>query len=106
MDRADTYDFLHLGLFCHGVASPGSVTAAEWRDLLDRAGVKGAFAGVSPRRYPADPGTFFEFPHALRAIPRRHPIPGCGRSQRWRSVLPLMCGDGSGPNIIGNDYRR
>ncbi|WP_204298037.1 hypothetical protein [Actinoplanes campanulatus] len=75
LDGADTYDFMHLGLFCHGVVSPGSVSAAEWRDLLGRAGVKGAFAGVSPRRYPADPGTFFEFPRALRAIPQRHPHP-------------------------------
>ncbi|GGN31655.1 hypothetical protein GCM10010109_52060 [Actinoplanes campanulatus] len=75
LDGADTYDFMHLGLFCHGVGSPGSVSAAEWRDLLGRAGVKGAFAGVSPRRYPADPGTFFEFPRALRTIPQRHPLP-------------------------------
>ncbi|MBW6437263.1 hypothetical protein KZ829_26355 [Actinoplanes hulinensis] len=74
LDGADTYDFMRLGLSCHGVESPGSVSAAEWRDLLGRASVKGAFAGVSPRRYPAGPGTSFEFPRAA-AIPQRHLLP-------------------------------
>jgi hypothetical protein len=75
LDNADLYDFVHLGLFCHGVDSVGMVTADQWRRVLDRAGVAGSFAGVSPRRYPSDPQAFFGFGRALRAIPQRHRMP-------------------------------
>jgi len=75
LDGVDPYDFLHLGLFCHGVDSVGMVTADRWRGVLDRARVAGSFAGVSLRRYPSDPQTFFGFQRALRAIPQRHPLP-------------------------------
>jgi len=47
-------------------------TADQWSALLGR---KGSFAGVSPRLYPSDPRTFFEFGHSLRALPDRHPMP-------------------------------
>jgi hypothetical protein len=75
LDGADPYDFLHLGLFCHGVESVGMATAGQWRQTLERARVSGTFAGVSPRRYPSDPQTFFGFQRALRAIPQRQPMP-------------------------------
>ena len=75
LDTVDPYDHLHLGLFCHGVDSVGMATAAQWRQVLRRARLGGAFAGVSPDRYPSDPRTFFGFPRALRAIPERHPLP-------------------------------
>jgi hypothetical protein len=75
LDSAEPYDIMHLALFCHGVDSVGMVTAAQWRQVLDRARVAGSFAGVSPRRYPSDPLTFFGFQRALRAIPQRHPLP-------------------------------
>jgi hypothetical protein len=75
LDGADAYDRLNLGLFCHGVDSVGMVTAGQWREVLDRARVDGAFAGVSPRLYPSDPRTFFGFQRALRALPERHPLP-------------------------------
>jgi len=75
LDGVDPYDMLHLGLFCHGVDSVGMVTIEHWRRVLDRARVAGWFAGVSPRRYPSDPLTFFGFQRALRAIPQRHPLP-------------------------------
>jgi len=71
----EPYAFLHLGLFCHGVESVGIATADQWRRLLARAGVAGWFAGVSPRRYPSDPRTFFGFRSALRAIPQRQTVP-------------------------------
>jgi hypothetical protein len=75
LDRADPYDFLQLALFCHGVDSVGIATAQQWRELLRRARVDGAFAGVSPDRYPSDLRTFFGFQRALRAVPHRYPIP-------------------------------
>ena len=75
LDGADPYRHIHLGLFCHGVHSAGMATADRWRAVLRRAAVDGTFAGVSPRRYPIDPRTFFEFPRALRAIPGRHRLP-------------------------------
>jgi hypothetical protein len=75
LDDAEPYDMMHLGLFCHGVDSVGMVTIEQWRHVLDRARVAGSFAGVSPRRYPSDPLTFFGFQRALRAIPQRHPLP-------------------------------
>jgi hypothetical protein len=75
LDGADPYDFMHLGLFCHGVDSVGMATAAQWRQILGRAKIDGSFAGVSPRRYPSDPRTFFGFQRALRAIPQRHAMP-------------------------------
>jgi hypothetical protein len=75
LDGTEPYDFLHLGLFCHGVESVGAATAAQWRQTVGRARISGAFAGVSPHRYPSDPRTFFGFPRALRAIPSRRPMP-------------------------------
>ncbi|MCU7727513.1 hypothetical protein ODJ79_27665 [Actinoplanes sp. KI2] len=63
-----------MALFCHGVASVGIATAAQWRELLHRAKASGEFAGVSPRRYPRDFGSFF-FQHALRRIEPRRPMP-------------------------------
>jgi hypothetical protein len=75
LDGAEPYEHLHLGLFCHGVESVGMATVEQWRDVLRRATVSGAFAGVSPRRYPTDPRTFFEFQAALRSIRPRLPIP-------------------------------
>jgi hypothetical protein len=75
LDGADPYDYLHLGLFCHGVESAGMASANQWRQLLDRAQKAGHFAGVSPRHYPADPRTFFGFQQALLALPDRHAVP-------------------------------
>jgi hypothetical protein len=75
LDQAEPYDFLQLGLFCHGVDSVGMATAEQWRAVLRRARVAGAFAGVSPRRYPSDPRAFFSFQRALRAVPDRYPVP-------------------------------
>ena len=75
LDATDPFDHLHLGLFCHGVESVGVATADQWRAVLRRATVAGTFAGVSPRRYPNDPRTFFAFQRALRAIPVRHRLP-------------------------------
>jgi hypothetical protein len=72
---AEPYDFLHLGLFGHGVESEGYATVPQWREVLGRARVAGTFAGVSPGRYPADPLTFFRFRPALRAIRPRVPLP-------------------------------
>jgi hypothetical protein len=69
------YDYLHLALFCHGVDSVGTVTVEQWRQLLRRARIAGAFAGVSPRRYPNDPYAFFGYQRALRGIPDRYPMP-------------------------------
>ena len=74
LDRVP-YDHLHLGLFCHGVESAGMASAARWREVLGRARVSGSFAGVSPRRYPNDPVTFFRFRSALRALDRGLPMP-------------------------------
>jgi hypothetical protein len=51
------------------------VSAHQWRQLLGRARISGVFAGVSPRRYPADPRTFFGFQRALRGLPDRCPLP-------------------------------
>ncbi|MFI5489906.1 hypothetical protein [Micromonospora echinaurantiaca] len=75
LDQSDTYDHLHLALFCHGVESVGLATVDRWHELLRRAAVAGSFAGVDPRRYPSDLSTFFRFQSALRAIPARYPIP-------------------------------
>ncbi|MCW3819745.1 hypothetical protein ONA91_35450 [Micromonospora sp. DR5-3] len=75
LDGGDGYDYLHLALFCHGVDSVGVATAGQWRQLLRRARIEGAFAGVSPSRYPNDPYTFFGHQRALRAIPDRYPNP-------------------------------
>ncbi|MFE9651821.1 hypothetical protein [Micromonospora sp. NPDC006431] len=75
LDSGDDYDYLHLALFCHGVDSVGIATVEQWRELLQRARVAGAFAGVSPGRYPNDPYTFFGYQRALRTIPDRHPLP-------------------------------
>ncbi|WP_247663617.1 hypothetical protein [Micromonospora sp. U21] len=75
LDSGDEYDYLHLGLFCHGVDSVGTASADKWRGLLRRAHVAGTFAGVSPNRYPNDPAVFFNYQHAIRAIPARHPMP-------------------------------
>jgi hypothetical protein len=75
LDGSEPYDFLHLGLFCHGVESVGIGTTEQWRRLLARAGIAGSFAGVSPRRYPSDPRTFFGFQRALRSIPQRQTMP-------------------------------
>ncbi|OJF15868.1 hypothetical protein, partial [Couchioplanes caeruleus] len=75
LDHSDTFDRIHLALFCHGVDSVGCVSVGQWRELLRRARVSGGFAGVSPDLYPSDPRTFFGFPRALRAIPERHPLP-------------------------------
>ncbi|MGY0004733.1 hypothetical protein [Micromonospora sp. I033] len=75
LDSGDEYDYLHLGLFCHGVDSVGTASADQWRELLRRARVAGVFAGVSPDRYPNDPEVFFNYQRAVRAIPHRHPIP-------------------------------
>jgi hypothetical protein len=75
LDNVDAYDYLHLGLFCHGVDSVGMASADQWRQVLQRARTAGDFAGVSPRHYPADPRTFFGFQQALRDLPDRHPIP-------------------------------
>ena len=55
--------------------SVGTVTAGQWQRILDRARTTGLFAGVSARRYPSDPQTFFGFQRALRAIPNRYPLP-------------------------------
>ncbi|MBM0237066.1 hypothetical protein JNW88_07785 [Micromonospora sp. ATA32] len=76
LDSGDGYDYLHVGLFCHGVNSVGAATAEQWRDVLRRARVAGVFAGVSASRYPSDPHTFFGYQRALRAIPDRRPMPG------------------------------
>ncbi|MEV6843571.1 hypothetical protein [Actinoplanes sp. NPDC051411] len=75
LDEADPYDFVQLGLFCHGVDSVGMAGADQWRTVLRRARSAGSFAGVSPRRYPSDPQTFFNFQRALRAVPDRHALP-------------------------------
>jgi hypothetical protein len=75
LDGVDAYDSVHLGLFCHGVESVGMATADQWRRVLGRARTAGSFAGVSPQLYPSDPGTFFGFQRALRALPDRHPMP-------------------------------
>jgi hypothetical protein len=75
LDGADPYDHLHLGLFCHGVESVGVATVDQWREVLRHATVRGAFAGVSPSRYPSDPRTFFEFQRAVKAIPNRQRVP-------------------------------
>ncbi|MEV6495012.1 hypothetical protein AB0M20_41285, partial [Actinoplanes sp. NPDC051633] len=75
LDKAEPYDHLHLGLFCHGVESAGMASAAQWRDVLSRARVSGSFAGVSPRRYPNDPLTFFRFRSAIRDLDRKLPMP-------------------------------
>ncbi|MGN9807066.1 hypothetical protein [Micromonospora sp. L32] len=75
LDSGDEYDHLHLGLFCHGVESVGTASADQWRELLRRARVAGVFAGVSPNRYPNDPGVFFNYQRAIRAIPDRRPMP-------------------------------
>jgi hypothetical protein len=87
LDRTEPYDHLHLGLFCHGVESAGMASAAQWRQLLDRARVAGAFAGVSPERYPNDPMTFFRFRSAIRSLDRRHPMPEPLSVATARSVL-------------------
>jgi hypothetical protein len=88
LDRADPFDHLHLGLFCHGVESAGMASVAQWREVLGRARVSGSFAGVSPRRYPSDPLTFFRFRSALKAIGERHPMPEPLTLDTVRSVLP------------------
>lgn len=75
LDTAEPYDQIRLALFCHGVESVGMAGAGQWRALLDRARVDGRFAGVSPRRYPRDFRTFFDFSAALRRFTPRHPIP-------------------------------
>ncbi|MDZ5447140.1 hypothetical protein U2F26_31240 [Micromonospora sp. 4G57] len=75
LDQSDTYDYLHLMLFCHGVESVGLASVDQWRRVLQRARVAGSFAGTEPRRYPSDLATFFRYQSALRAIPDRHPIP-------------------------------
>jgi hypothetical protein len=75
LDQTDPYDHLHLTMFCHGVRSVGAVPADRWRTLLRRARVAGHFTGVAPDRYPADLAAFFTFPHAVRRIPARHPMP-------------------------------
>ncbi|MEV1290063.1 hypothetical protein [Micromonospora sp. NPDC049679] len=75
LDESDTYDFLHLMLFCHGVESVGLTTVDQWRTLLQRARVTGMFAGVDIRRYPSDLAAVFSYQRALRAIPARYPIP-------------------------------
>jgi hypothetical protein len=75
LDEPDTYDFLHLMLFCHGVESVGLVTVDQWRTILQRARVTGTFAGVDTRRYPSDLAAVFSYQRALRAVPARYPIP-------------------------------
>jgi hypothetical protein len=75
LERCDTYAFIHLTLFCHGVESVGLTTADQWHTLLRRAGVAGSFTGVAPERYPRDLATLFAYQRAVRAIPARHPIP-------------------------------
>lgn len=75
LEQSDTYDFIHLMLFCHGVESVGLVTIDEWQTLLQRARVTGSFAAVAPDRYPRDLASFFSYQRALRAIPARYPIP-------------------------------
>jgi hypothetical protein len=87
LDRSDPYDHIRLALFCHGVDSAGLATAAQWRELLDRARVGGTFAGVSPGRYPSDLSTFFGYQAALRAVPDRHPLPAPLTLDRVESFL-------------------
>ena len=75
LDDAEPYDHIHLALFCHGVRSAGIASADQWRELLGRARISGTFAGVSPRRYPRDFRTFFEFSDVLRRVAPRHQMP-------------------------------
>ncbi|GGR13286.1 hypothetical protein GCM10010168_33830 [Actinoplanes ianthinogenes] len=75
LDATGPWDHLLLGAFCHGVRSAGYVTADQWCEVLRRARLHGAFAGVDPRRYPSDPLTFWDFNRTLREIPARHAMP-------------------------------
>ncbi|GIF14002.1 hypothetical protein [Actinoplanes teichomyceticus] len=75
LDATGPWDHLLLAAFSHGVPGPGAVTAERWCEVLCRARLHGAFAGVSPHRYPSDPMTPWHFGRALREIPERHPMP-------------------------------
>jgi hypothetical protein len=75
LNQSDPYDFIHLTLFCHGVESLGLAPIDRWQALLRKARRAGAFAGVTPHRYPRDLATFFAYQGALRAITARYPIP-------------------------------
>jgi hypothetical protein len=75
LDHAEPFDRIDLALFCHGVESAGVTTRQQWDELLQRARRTGAYAGVSPRRYPLDPRTFFDFQQPLRAAPRQRRLP-------------------------------
>jgi hypothetical protein len=75
LDHTEPFDHIRLALFCHGADTAGMATADQWRQLLGRARVSGAFAGVSPRRYPRDFRTFFAFQDTLRAAPPGYPLP-------------------------------
>ncbi|WP_200207868.1 hypothetical protein [Micromonospora coerulea] len=91
LDQSDTYDYLHLTLFCHGVESVGLASVDQWHRVLQHARVAGSFAGVEPGRYPSDLATFFRYQSALRALPARYPIPEPLQLREFEGFFAQRC---------------
>lgn len=76
LNEADSYDYIDMMLFSHGVDSVGLAPIERWRSILRRARKQGRFLGVDEQAFPRDFAAFERYQRELKKIPARYPIPG------------------------------
>ena len=70
------FEEIYAALFSHGVDSIGLPSAAEWRELIERASVRSKFIGVDSSAFPRDFAVYARYHDALlQAVPQRYPLP-------------------------------
>jgi hypothetical protein len=74
-EQPTDYPCIWLTLFSHGTDGVGLASAEDWRRLIGRAQIHGAFLGVDPLRYPSDFGSLARYQEALRKQDGQHPGP-------------------------------
>jgi hypothetical protein len=72
-----SFEEIHLMLMSNGVRALGQVPIGRWKSLLKRAGRRGDFLGVDPKRYPSDLASFTRYhTHFVKKIPKvAGPVP-------------------------------
>lgn len=88
LEQRDPFDEIHMMLFSHGVNSAGLAPIERWQRLLDKATVKGRFAGVTPDAFPRDFAVFARYYDGIaKGISRRYPVPERIEPQQFEQYI-------------------
>lgn len=88
LDSMGTVDKIYMMLLSNGVDGIGLAPVSQWRSILRRARMQGAFLGVDERKFPRDFGSFVRYHTELeKRVPLRSPPPAALRLEELDDFL-------------------